>query len=111
MARTVGMAMRRSRRASKVERRLEGSGRHGLLKESSRTEPGWRWLAISTRRRVSHIQTTTRGRRESMLVKTGAFWFVVRDGPDRVVRMAKAVDGTTMVLKSLKVNNQSVLRW
>ena len=111
IARTDGMAMSSSLRAPRVEMRPEGSGRHGLLRVSSMTELGWRWLAISTRSRVSHIHAKTRGRRGTRSNKDGTDGLVVREGPDKAVRPAKAVDGTTMVLKSLNVKSQSVLRW
>ena len=60
---------------------------------------------------MSHIHVRTRGRRPSRSDKGGTDGLVVREGPERAVRPAKAVDGTTIVLKSLNVKSQRVLRW
>ena len=60
---------------------------------------------------MSQIHARTRGRRGNMSDKDGTEELVVREGPDKAVRPAKAVDGMTMVLKSLNVKSQRVLRW
>lgn len=38
-------------------------------------------------------------------------WLVVRSGPDRALKIPKAVWGKTMDMRSLRVKSQIVLRW
>ena len=45
-----------------------------------------------------------------MMEKLGD-WFVVRMGPDRALRIPKAVSGPTIVFKSLYVKSQIDLAW
>lgn len=59
-------------------------------------------------KRLIQHQKATIGIRLRMTKKSGD-WFVVRMGPDRALRIPKAVSGPTIVFKSLYVKSQIVL--
>ena len=108
MTKPIGSTARRRRRACVVVMRPEGNGRHGLLMESSMTEPVRRWLAKSNINTLTQFQRMMRGRRLRMVKGWGA-WFVVSIGPDSALNMPKAVSGMTIDLRSLRVVSHKVL--
>lgn len=107
---TVGMMINSRWRACFKLILFDGIGRHGLLTESSFTEPGRLWLETVKSRRFSHSQVATRGRRLMMAKKSGDELVVMR-GPDRALKMPKIVSGPTIDLISLQVKSQRVCRW
>ena len=107
MARTTGSAVSNSRRIWAGVTWPAGIGRHGLLRVSSVTDSGDRWLAMSKMRRFNQFQASTDGKRIRMAEKLMA-WLVVKTGPARAPKMPNAVSGITKVQKSLSVSSQNV---
>ena len=106
---TARMLTISSRRVWVCVIRPEGRGREGLLRLSSRIESGSRWLARVSKRVLSHVQVTVCAIRASIDSSRG-FGFVVTAGPERALKIPKAVSGMTKVLMSLWVKSQRVFR-
>ena len=98
------------RRACDTVNRPEGSGRHGLLMESSKTELDRRWLAKSKIKTLIQVHRITTGSRSRMAWGSGE-GLVVKTGPERALKMPKAVSGMTMDLRSFRVVNHTVRMW
>ena len=99
-SRQHGTARNKVRRASSGVSLFEGSGRNGLLIESSMMDFGKRWLATLKQRRLSQFQRRTCGVRERIGMKCGV-WFVVRDEPASALNIPTAVWVETIVFRSL----------
>ncbi len=106
---TVGMLTIRRRRVWVVVIRPAGRGREGLLRSSSLIESGSRWLARVNKKVLSHVQVTVCAMWANIDCSRG-FGFVVTAGPERALKIPKAVSGNTNVLMSLRVKSQRVVR-
>lgn len=96
MAWTTGSAASNSRRICAGVTCPAGIGRHGLLRVSSVTEFGDRWLARSKTIRFSQFQASTHGIRTRITEKLVGL-LVVKTGPARAPKMPNAVFGMTKV--------------
>ena len=72
-------------------------------------ESGSRWLASVNTRVLSHVQVTVCAMRARIDTSRGC-GIVVTAGPERALKIPKAVSGMTKVLMSLSVKSQRVLK-
>ena len=106
-ARTIGIADSSSPRICAGVTLPVGMGRQGLLRVSSATAPGDRWLASSKMRRFDQFQRSTYGMRARTAEKLVVL-LVVNTGPARAPKMPNAVSGMRKVQKSLSVSDQKI---